>query len=178
MQVGNNNEVLKENANFVWTGSLWVPMSANASGQLNVVLPTVEAVESRVHGYINSAWQNNPIIWGISDTLNERVDDSSTPAGTHQIYTTTVPEGEIHRFTYISYYLASTTINNIVLIFWTNGTSLPFYSTTTLLNGIWVSQVADISLKEDDKISLYCQNCTAGDAMSLVVLGYKMDIDI
>jgi hypothetical protein len=94
-QVGSNNEALYERAQYVYTGSLWVPMKADASGQLAVGLIAGQSVQANMAGYFGSAYQKQNMLLGYAGTISEDLGVADAAAGVVNRQGTTVPDGQV-----------------------------------------------------------------------------------
>jgi hypothetical protein len=94
-KVGSSNEALYERAMFVYTGSLWVPLKADASGQLAVGVIAGQALQANMAGYFGSAWQKQALLLGYAATVAEDATVSDAPAGANTINGATVPANEV-----------------------------------------------------------------------------------
>lgn len=176
-QVGSSNEPLTETAGFAYTGSLWVPVSCDASGNLNVIAGAGSFADALNKGYVASAWQKDPIRFGYSDALKYTISNSNLAAGASTTDGSLVPTGEFWVITNLSINTISVTITRVDCRLVIDGTTLTIFNivppTTNVLNdrqGWWV-------IGPGDKASVRVYTATAGDDVYLYATGFKVDID-
>lgn len=159
-------------------GTNWEKILIDASKRLVVAVASAIAQDAQMHGHISGAWQKQPLIFGYSGVIAERVIDDNVSAGTDFVETTAVPGGEIHVITHAIALVASATCN--LLAAYINhdgatqelfGQSNPVSSQVYDRQGFWV-------LDAGDTFKAYGFNLTAGDDLVVAVAGYKMDLDL
>jgi hypothetical protein len=176
-QVGSSNEPLTETAGFAYTGSLWVPVSCDASGNLNVIAGAGSFADALNKGYIGSAWQNDPLRMGYSSDVTEAVSELNAVGGTNVLYGTACPAGEIW---------------NVQAISARNNTRAgTYWEIRAQVNSIWIFLAIDsapaagvsvmwsgnITLSQGDRLALVAVGCVAGDDLYLEYHGVTVDID-
>lgn len=176
-QVGSSNEPLTETAGFAYTGSLWVPVSCDASGNLNVIAGAGSFADALNKGYIGSAWQNDPIRYGYSAVESEIVTDTNAGAGFQNLTGTTVPAGEIwvieNMFvTNVTRAFTYTSFRGII-----DGNAIFLHYSAGAAAGIPAFWGGRATLGPGDNTVVKIGNCTAGDTISMGYNYVRIDID-
>lgn len=175
--VGNNQEPLRETANFIYNGTLWVPMQSDASGYLEVVTPDLSDIEARGYGWINADWQKNPLAFGYSGDQSEEKSNLSAVAGNNLLSGTTVPSGEIWNIQAIGAINATSAIPEIDLQVSVNGITVTLLTKLTPAAGEWVSWSSIVTLSEGDYVRARFVTCVLNDDIYLTYHGITIDID-
>lgn len=178
----------------------WQVVHVDATGQLSIDLGSLEdllnaldsvgtdeldvnieesvALDTQLHGYISSAWQKLPMLWGFSDRVAETVSETNTSAGTNIIYSTEVPSGEVHVIQSVTA-ISATASSTLIRIATTDDTNFGFVldeqSPSDNIPCIWTGEIV---LKAGDKIRGTFVGCTAAKAIYMYVWGYKLDVDL
>lgn len=116
----------------------------------------------------------NNLLWGYSDTVVERVNNTDADAGTNYLQTTPVPAGEIH------------TYDNVFAI--NNNSQCTYILVTATVSsaGVYLKRLAPVPAQQEVKLEnpvtlkpgdfLVCSftGCTEGDVIRFHVYGTKM----
>jgi hypothetical protein len=164
-QVGENNEALASTAGYVYTGSLWVPLKADASGQLAVGMIADQNVQARAHGYFNAAWQKQPLQFGFGAALGQSVVSTDLAAGTNTFNLAAVDANTVFVVTNVAMFYSGTVTNVYI------ESKLVISSTAY---SIWL-QKAPVSASWYDRQGWWILN--AGDNLRFVVDGATLHDD-
>lgn len=159
-------------------GDDWEKILIDASKRLVVAIASIVAADAQMHGHVGGAWQKQPLIWGYSDVVEERVLDANCSAGTDSVQTTVVPAGEVHVITSLAMYVASGTCGNLVAYKNDGVASYELVGQTSPTSSQIYDRQGFYVLGPSDSIVVYGFNLTAGDDLCVIVTGYKMDIDL
>lgn len=177
-QIGNNNEVLKENANFVWNGTLWLPQRSQSDGSIYVNIVGGDSIGAQLYGYVNSAWQKQPILPGYSDSIIDYQTGAAVGAGTVQISGYTVPTNNILKISAFSYYIGSATVNMVDYFITRSPGNYVLYRKITPGLNTYTSERTDVTMKTGDQITVNFYNATIGDTFILVSFGILSDFGL
>ncbi len=200
-KVGSSNEALYERAMFVYTGSLWVPLKADSSGQLavgmiagqsievtqatpadlnaTVDIAANQSVDARLHGYITGQWKKAPIPFGPSSVKAEKVLNSNLAAGANTLSSTGVPAGKLEVITNIGFYYIGTVAGVVLSVNLTNNSILySLFGQTPPVSALVYDRQGQWVLSQGDNITLAIAGATLHDAAGLIITGYVMDINV
>jgi hypothetical protein len=177
-KVGSSQELLAENANFVFTGSLWVPMKADASGQLAVGLIADQNAQARSYGYVAGAWQKNPLQLGYSAVSAAEVSDTDAPAGYNVMLSAAVPAGEIWDVRAAHALDVNSATTYVGLFGRIGGVDVYMLSTPTLAASVYYPWNGSMVLAEGDKIGVVFSGVTLHDALYLRFAYIRIDVDL
>lgn len=169
-------------------GNLLVPVWVDAGVVKALVddsgtIPTTEqtpltSLQAQAYGYVGTAWQKQPILYGYTDTVRIRVLNLNATAGTNNLNSVVVPAGEIWVITAARGYDLDSAItsSNLGVVSDTIKYSLddkiaPAAAVAAEFKGFLV-------MKEADKLRWTGWGCTLNDDLYLIAVGYKMDIDL
>jgi hypothetical protein len=129
------------------------------------------------HGWISGAWQKNPLAFGYSDGVYQRVSFAGTGLATEFGDTATVPSGEIWVITHISCQNIDgpSTQQAVQAFHGADGFNLAVDLAAVAgqhlnLQGWWV-------LEAGDYIRFYWTGTAAGNRLRGYVMGFSVDID-
>lgn len=159
-------------------GTSWEKILIDSSKRLVVAIASIVATDAQMHGHIGGAWQKQPLVWGYSDAVAERVVNTNADAGINTLDTTAVPSGEVHYITSVFATDATSAITVTLLSLRRSSVNYNFRRVASPGAGDSVENANPVILKEGDVIRATFQGCTAGDSISLMVSGYRMDIDL
>lgn len=170
-------------------GTNWLKVAVDANGYLKVigggVAGAIEVTQDTpgdlltgIHGHVGGAWQKQPLQFGYSGAVGERVTDSSADAGDNTLQTTAVPAGEVHIVTTIHTVNVDTDVAYILISRVGNSTTYNMKRQASPGIGISVDMLGTIVLAPGDYIKASFGSCTAGDTIRLMTTGYKFDIDL
>lgn len=146
-----------------------VPVSIDAQTQdLNVLS----------HGYVNGAWQNNPMLFGYSDIHREYV-TYTTPSGmTYNMDMAEVPVGEIWVITSIGMMTDDGAIWGMYMS--TRSDSNTYYvdQVRTPAANTMLSYTGWLILEPGLRIRGIFVNAASGKKLEMWVHGFKIDIDL
>lgn len=149
----------------------------------DITLPTSEqspltSIQSQGYGYIGSAWQKQPLIWGYSDVYSDTKYEADVPAADKVIQFDTVPTGEIWVVTVICAYSAQANVSRIEFQPKIDGVSVPLVyepPAGALHATVWQGIAP---MKKDDYLEVIFRGCALNDDLWAMVGGYKMSIDL
>jgi hypothetical protein len=151
---------------------LIVPMLADENGN----------IYNDLHGYIGGAWKKNPIVFGYSRAVLEKVYNVNLPAGTSTIDTTTVPAGQVHIYTNIGVQYVGT-VASVVLHVGIHTGALVVNIFNTIAIGIIVADAVYerqgmFVIPAGHYVRLTIVGATLNDDAYLNVAGYAMDVNL
>lgn len=130
------------------------------------------------HGHIGGAWQKQPLIWGISDSVAEVITDENLGAGSQSKATTAIVAGEVHVVSTIAYRIDSGTCTRSDLNLVVDGTIILVQQKLPPVSGTWYLHTGEFVLAKDDYVYVSMVDLTAGDNLYLRYAAYRMDIDL
>jgi hypothetical protein len=170
-KVGSSNEALYERATFVYTGSLWVPLKSDASGQLAVGLIADQAVESDGHGYYNAGWRANPLTLGYSGPVRVAVTVSSAPAGDNLVASSAVPANTLWVIKAISAQDAQHAPTQIILQVYDGSTGYNLTAVVPTVANQLVTWTGAVVLVPGEVVRVYFAGVTLNDTINLKAIG-------
>jgi len=129
-------------------------------------------------GFINGAWQKNPILLGYSARIGNKLVIISTGAASTAVCSAVVPAGEIWVISSICSYHTDGVARQ-TFIYANLVTALPVIEINFSLPLMTsLSMLSPIILAEGDKICVMCVSLANGRSLTLNYLGYRIDIDL
>jgi len=164
-------------------------LQLDANGALRVILKSsditlpvsVAAAASGLvgtHGYVNGAWQKNPIPFGYSSAVGEKINNTNLPAGDSYINSSTVPDGKIWILTNISYDYIGTTATLVSLVVYRNSVYINMFATYSPVSNHYYDRQGWWVLIPGERLRLYVFGATAGDKLYLDTIGFAVDINL
>lgn len=130
-----------------------------------------------IHGWIGSAWQKQPMLFGVSGTITRSWNNTSLSAGANNVDDSAVPAGEIWIITNMTSNYSGTIPNSVRPRVVLGGVSAVVDSIVSPSSGtIYVSQGWWV-LEEDDFLRMQIVQATAGDAFYATACGFRIDVD-
>jgi len=147
------------------------------TGLVTVTQTTPSNLTTANHGWINAAWQKQPIMPGYSAIKSEQVVNLNATIGTNTVDSGTVPAGEIWTVNNISVF--DNTNNNTSIYGYAviGGVGVQIIYKAAPLAGIATLFTGTLILSPGDKLSVVFFGCTAGDDLYLTYCGFMTDID-
>jgi len=175
--VGNNNEPLREVANFAYNGSLWVPVTVDVNSYLNVRLPYTEEIEGRSYGYIGGSWQKSGFLLSFSDTYAEAKTNLSAASGNNTLTGTTVPAGEYWKITTAAARNVNKAHTRSIVYAHIDGVTM--YLKILIPTGanefaLWNGELL---MGPGDVMYTLFEGCDLNDDLHLTYGGYRIDVD-
>lgn len=143
-------------------------------------LETLENNMAQNHGYVNAAWQKDPIRLGYSDVIRVAITNTSLPAGASSNDSAVVPAGEIWIITNITV-AYSGTVAGVALatrIVDTGASSWMLWDQRGLTSGIFYDRQGWWVLKPGEKLRVDVTGATLNDDVYLRAVGTRVDIDL
>jgi len=177
-----------KNGTWVWVGSEWLETPGDADGAMSVSIHSqdinVEIEQTNpanltpgLMGWINGAWQKNPLLWGYSGVVAETLSDTNLAAGGKALNGTRVPTGEIWIILNAAIWYLGTApsrlsihVGDVYGFFTILQENSPVSSYRYIYNGM-------IVLSPGEYLQGTVEGATAGDDLHFRYRGYKMDID-
>ena len=135
-------------------------------------------LQAQAYGYVGTAWQKQPMMFGYSDILRIREVEPNAVVGTNTLDSDAVPAGEIWIVTMLRGYDATSAISSSNIGVLTSGTTYSVDDKIAPGAGVTANYDGFVVLQEGDLIRWRGWGCTLNDDLYLVALGYKMDIDL
>lgn len=154
-QVGSNNEPLHERAQFVYTGSLWVPMLADANGQPRVVLP------------------DETFVRNFEGIVEEKLSDTALAAGNNTLTGTAVPTGEIHVITLVQFVYVGTGPTRVYIDVNGLATNIVIFNQESPASGQRYPYNCKVYAQAGDQLRANVQGATLNDDLFFAYAGYK-----
>lgn len=134
------------------------------------------SIQAQGYGYIDSAWEKLPMVFGFTDRWVVQLSDLNAGAGTNVLTTTAVAAGFIHRVDMVG----AVNVNNAASIeqYATGaGIGVTFIPSTAMGANVWkITFPVGIWLKEGDTLSTAFYGCLAGDDIYFRIWGVKMAV--
>lgn len=129
------------------------------------------------HGWVNGAWQKNPILFGYSADKEIAVSNTSLAAGANDLDAPTVPAGEIWVITHVaSSYVGTAPTHMEVKIIHASGASMIFRQLAPVSSSVHDRQGWFV-LEEGDILRCSVAGATLNDDLYLWATGFRVDID-
>jgi hypothetical protein len=151
-------------------------LEVDANGYLKVATASAGNFLVGTHGYVNGAWQKNPIQFGYSAGLYWRINNYSLAADANDLNTGTVPAGWIWVVTHICLYYGGTSPASI-------SSFLIHSSITYLINRVWrpindryYDKQGWWVLEAGDYMRMTIYGATAGDSAIFTITGFKVQL--
>jgi len=172
-----------------YTGSAWKELLVNASGQAIVVgKGTSEEVNAALlaparglvgeHGYVGGAWQKQPLALGYSARVKERVQATSTGAGTTGVNTTAVPAGELHVLNFFGALHSDPVARYMTCVVVGDGVEYNLQDFVSVVTYKTEGFVGMIVLSPGDYLRVVVTGLATGQTVYLNYWGYRVDIDL
>lgn len=139
-------------------------------------LETLEATMAHVFGWDGSAWRKLPLVWGYSDTLQERWNDADADAGANSHEFTAVPAGEIWVITNLNAADLDNVVTEINWIFVFGGTNYQITAKLSPAARENVGGMIHIVLEEGAVMKVSYIGVTLNDYIYGTIVGYKMKV--
>ena len=141
-------------------------------------LQRLEHAMAQNHGWIDGAWQKDPLSLGYSDIVARVVVEQNLSAGFNLLNDSAVPAGEIWVLTNISVLYIGTVANvQCTVLLNINGSYYQIWDFVPPASnrvgdrqGFWI-------LHPGDYLAIEILNATAGDDLGLRGIGFRVDID-
>lgn len=169
----------------VLASGIMVPVNVDTDGDLQVdILDPLPAgsnligdVQARNLGYYSSAWRKDPLAFGYSGIVLERVVNQNLSAGANILDTSAVAASKIWVITNIAV-AYSGTIGGVKLYIeiYSGTTPYPLFSEVHVVNDEYLDRQGWWVLAAGDKIRLEILGATAGDDAYLIATGFYVDI--
>jgi len=169
-------------------GYLVVPVGFNPSGDIRaleldaddaVLMAIKSAAKGLVgpHGWIDGAWQKNPLLLGYSGPIGDQINENNAAAGFDALLASAVPAGEIWVVTSVSGRDVTTAITKIIIYF-TRGTDSFFVAgVQSPAKDQFLTWSGQIVLIPGDELKVGFWGTVAGDDIEMTYSGYRVDID-
>ena len=169
-------------------GFLVVPIGYNPSGALraleldtddNLKIAFAAAAQGPVgdHGWIDGAWQKQPIFHGYSARINDRWQGVSDGVNSTQPKSTIVPAGEFHVINFVSTFHNDPTARSINVYAY-DGTNNFEIATYSGIGGNVVQVLAvEFVLGPGDRIMIWCPGLASTQIIYGRLWGRRVDID-
>ena len=176
-KVGVGNIPLHERLVFGYDGTDYRVVKVDTAGNLLVALNTDQNVQSRGYGWISNAWQKNPLSFGYSGQVSERLLDDNLPAGFKQVLGAKCPPERIWVVTIATVKYTGTVPDYILLrVIGMDSTPFLVYQTSPTSNQPYLFS-GQVVLQENDQMAAEVFNATATDDLQADWAGYYVDID-
>jgi hypothetical protein len=162
-----------------------LPAGNNNIGDVDVLtLPSIPSgsnligdVQARNLGYISGAWQKDPLRFGYSGQVYERVVNTALAAGVNNLDTSAVPAGRIWVVTSIACHYVGTVAGVVILVVIQQGANLlALYNVTAVVSNQYYDRQGQFILAAGDFVRLTVSGATLNDDARLFVNGYYVDI--
>ena len=147
---------------WFWSGTEWIDMSS-------------EAFKS--FGWVNGAWQKNPLMFGYSGTAKNEVNDTALAAGNNNLDGAAVPAGEIWVITNVAFrYNGTVTGVTLTANAQMDGTAYQIFGQNPPVSNVWYDRQTYVVLNEGDYIWLSITGATLNDDAHLRMFGFKVEV--
>lgn len=130
------------------------------------------------HQYDGSAWRKSNLLFGYSDRYVEQEVNLNAAAGANLLDFTVVPANEIWIVTHFTSWSSGGGLTRIVNYFHDGTTQMWIANKISPASYEVVGGMANLVLKEGDKLQARFYNCTLNDDIYSQAMGYKMKIDM
>jgi hypothetical protein len=152
-------------------------LEVDANGYLKVATAAAGNFLVGTHGYVNGAWQKNPILFGYSDGLWLFVYNYNLSAGTNILETSAVPANWIWVVTQVNLYYYGTSpsymecmIIHSSTVYWLFRQARPVIGRFYDRQGWWI-------LAYNDILRMIISGAVAGDTAILSATGFKVQLN-
>ena len=174
---GVNDEPLQDRRIFAYDGTNYRVVKCDTDGNLVIALKAEEDVQANAYGWINAAWQKDPLRLGYSGQLQDVYSNTNLSAGNNLHNFDTVPSGEIWVITALWFMYIGTSPTYAQFYFaLASGTHWPLRQPSPTSSQVY-SKEGQWVLVEDDIITVSVSGATAGDDLYGGYMGYRVDID-
>jgi len=174
-QIGNNNEPLSENANYVWTGTLWVPQKSNADGEIIVDTELTTYEDVNIKTYDGSTWGNQRKIAYVSGNFCYATNEQDIGVGlVTKTFTPTITD-DYWICDNIAIFVNSSTISTIYVRLTNVSTVTLVHYVPPTLNQYITLPLNPITIFSGNYFSLVVLNAGATDDLYLEVQGRKFN---
>ena len=142
-----------------------------------VSLDTDENVQSRGYGWVNSAWQKNPLLFGYSAQIFEEKSNTNSPVTLCTLNGTVVPAGEIWIVNAICASNNDRQATAIRIYATIDGKDLMLTDAAPGAVFRYVMWSGQITLKAGDNVNASIYGTVAGDDCYLRYVANRIDID-
>jgi hypothetical protein len=129
------------------------------------------------HGWINGAWQKNPVSFGASAALGRSWSTIALPAGNSFVADSAVPAGEIWVITHQTAWVVSATITRMRFFLNISGVNFETWVQITPGSDVRYDRQGWWVLFPGDFMQLRVESATLNDDASAVAAGFRVDID-
>ncbi len=142
-------------------------------------LQTQEGNLANNYGYVNGAWQKDPLTIGYSDTVLRSWSNLNLAAGANTVSDSAVPAGEIWIITNIATWYIGT-ITGVVLTARINsgGSQYVIFRQSPIVSDTIYDRQGYWVLKPGDNLEIRVTNATLNDDAFGTAIGFRVDIDL
>jgi hypothetical protein len=163
---------------FGYDGADYRVVKVDASGNLVAVILADQNVQARGYGWINAAWQKQPMPIGFSAVLSKDTYNPNLVAGQNFLVLPTVPAGEVWVYTNIIFYYIGTVATVQLVAQNVDGVNNPYlFGVGPPVSAQIYDRQGQWFLGPGSYIRLIVNNATAGDDAEIGATGFAFDID-
>jgi len=152
-------------------------LEVDANGYLKITQTTPGNLAVAAYGYVNSGWHKNPILYGYSDRVLLKANNTNLPAGDSFVNLTPVAAGYINVITNINWQYIGTVPTSVAVTFFYGIEQFGLYKVLSPASGVQYDRQGWWVLKEADYLALSIKGATEGDDAYIWVTGFSVKID-
>lgn len=134
-------------------------------------------IETKAHGYVGGAWQNQPMIFGYTDTVRVTATNTSTGTGIINATCTAVPSGYVHVITGFLTNHNDAAARDVSIGVWTGSAQYCGYVVTQAVSAQNYGDTVHIVLKVGESLLARCYMSVAGKTLNVWGIGYSMKVN-
>lgn len=147
------------------------------TGDVSVTQTNPANLQSGINGWINAAWQKQPLIFGYSGDILRLASNTNLAAGTNQVNDSAVPAGEIWVVTSLSMAYVGTVPTSIRLSIVAATVAYRLFQQNAPVSDMAYDRQGYWIMQEGDNLRCTVLGATAGDDLFFWVNGFRLDID-
>lgn len=174
-KVGVGNEPLYERVIFGLDGANYRVIKCNSDGELVVAVAAGEAGAVYPYGYVNAAWQKQPMPFGYSNKYAEAISDTNLDTGTNLVRGAIVAAGKVIVITNVAISYIGTSPSKILALL-DDGTDYTLYAIMSPTSAVWYDKQGYWVMNEGTRFTVKVNGATAADDLLAQFTGFQMDI--
>lgn len=145
-------------------------------GGMGPVQPTEPYYNKGQWGWDGSQWRKLALLWGYSDRLVDESTHTKVGAGGYNLFSTTVPAGEIWSVQLFAASNIGTAVSQQMFAY-DGSVSVPLQNSAAYVSSIWnVVSHPGLTVKAGDRIYATFAACQDGDELILRLWGSKQKV--
>ena len=161
-----------------WVDSGQVKPLADNSGYFTVnIAEWLTSIQAQVYGYINSAWQKQPMQWGFTDTYLGTVTGTADGSSPFYVSLPAIASGYVAKVTHIVLVHNDTAARIVDILFYDGSGNYVIKNFASMAPSVYQEYQMEFYLKPGQYLRSRILSETSGRTLTLTAFGYKMKVN-